>query len=204
MLPQWFIETIRPAGLGLAKTLWRLRSHGLENVPLTGGLIIAANHQTYVDPFWVGLPLKRPLRFLAWAEAFDWPLLGRMMELFGAWPLQLEGADPTAIRRSIQWLKDGGAVVIFPEGGRCLPEGKLERFKNGAVRMALEANVPILPVTIRGGHRVWPRGWRLPRFNSVEVIYHTPYTIAPREGEDPRACARRETQRLAEIIGSSL
>ncbi len=204
MLPQGFIEFIRPAGLGLAKALWRLRYKGLENVPLTGGLIIAANHQTYVDPFWIGLPLKRPLRFLAWAEAFDWPLLGKMMELFGAWPLQLEGADPTAIRRSIQWLKGGGAVVIFPEGGRCLPEGKLERFKNGAVRMALEANVPILPVTIRGGHRVWPRGWRLPRFNRVDVIYHTPYTIIPQEGEEPRACARRETQRLAEIIGSEL
>ncbi len=204
MLPQGFIEFIRPAGLGLAKALWRLRYKGLENVPLTGGLIIAANHQTYVDPFWIGLPLKRPLRFLAWAEAFDWPLLGKMMELFGAWPLQLEGADPTAIRRSIQWLKGGGAVVIFPEGGRCLPEGKLERFKNGAVRMALEANVPILPVTIRGGHRVWPRGWRLPRFNRVDVIYHTPYTITPQEGEEPRACARRETQRLAEIIGEAL
>jgi 1-acyl-sn-glycerol-3-phosphate acyltransferase len=204
MLPQWAIDFIRPAGIGMAKALWRVRYEGLENVPLQGGLVIAANHQTYVDPFWVGLPIRRPMRFLAWDEAFDWPLLGKLMEWFGAWPLQLEGSDPTAIRRSLQWLRGGGAVVIFPEGGRCLPTGRLERFKNGAVRMALEASVPVLPVTIRGGHRVWPRGWRLPRFNRVEVVYHKPYAITPQEGEETRAAARRETQRLAEIIGSAL
>lgn len=203
-MPQWLIEVIRPIGLGLTRILWRTRYRGLENVPLRGGLIIAANHQTYVDPFWVGLPIKRPMRFLAWDEAFDWPVIGRLMQLFGAWPLQIEKSDPTAIRRSLQWLKGGGAVVIFPEGARCEPSGELERFKNGAVRLAMEANVPILPVTIRGGHRVWPRGWRLPRFNSVEVIYHPTYTITPEPGEESRACARRETHRLAEIIASAM
>lgn len=203
-MPQWFIEVIRPVGLGVSKLLWRTRYSGMQNIPLTGGLVIAANHQTYVDPFWVGLPIRRPLRFLAWDEAFDWPVVGKLMQLFGAWPLQIEGSDPTAIRRSLQWLKDGGAVVIFPEGARCAPSGGLERFKNGAARMAIEANVPILPVTIRGGHRVWPKGWRLPRFNSVEVVYHPLHIITPQEGEEPRACARRTTNQLAEIIGSAL
>jgi 1-acyl-sn-glycerol-3-phosphate acyltransferase len=203
-MPQWIIEAIRPLGLGLSKVLWRTRYTGLERVPLKGGLVIAANHQTYIDPFWVGLPIKRPMRFLAWDEAFDWPVVGKLMQLFGAWPIQIEGSDPTAIRRSLQWLKDGGAVVIFPEGARCKPTGELERFKNGAVRLALEANVPILPVTIRGGQRVWPKGWRLPRFNSVEVIYHPLRIITPQAGEEPRACARRETHQLAEIIGSAI
>lgn len=203
-MPQWIIEAIRPLGLGLSKVLWRTSYKGLEHVPLKGGLVIAANHQTYIDPFWVGLPIKRPLRFLAWDEAFDWPVVGKLMQLFGAWPLQIEGSDPTAIRRSLQWLKDGGAVVIFPEGARCKPSGELERFKNGAVRLALEANVPILPVTIRGGHRVWPKGSRLPRFNSVEVTYHPLRTITPQQGEEARACARRETNRLAEIISSAM
>lgn len=203
-MPQWIINTIRPLGLGLSKVLWRTRYRGLENVPRAGGLIIAANHQTYIDPFWIGLPIWRPLRFLAWDEAFDWPVIGKLMQLFGAWPIQIEGSDPTAIRRSLQWLKDGGAVVIFPEGARCKPSGELDRFKNGAVRLALEANVPILPVTIRGGHRVWPKGQQLPRFSSVEVIYHTLRTIKPQEGEEARACARRETKRLAEIISSEL
>jgi 1-acyl-sn-glycerol-3-phosphate acyltransferase len=203
-MPQWIIETIRPLGMAVSKVLWRVRYSGVENVPLKGGVIIAANHQTYVDPFWVGLPIKRPMRFLAWDEAFDWPVIGKLMLLFGAWPLQIEGSDPTAIRRSLQWLREGGAVVIFPEGARCEPAGELERFKNGAARLALEANVPILPVTIRGGHRVWPKGRRLPRLASVEVIYHPLRRIAPQEGEEARACARRETNRLAEIIASAL
>ena len=203
-MPQWMIEVIRPAGLWLSKLLWRTRYKGMEHVPLKGGLIIAANHQTYIDPFWIGLPIKRALRFLAWDEAFDWPVVGKLMQLFGAWPIQIEGSDPTAIRRSLQWLKDGGAVVIFPEGARCKPSGELERFKNGAVRLALEANVPILPVTIRGGHRVWPKGWRLPHLGSVEIIYHPLRTITPQPGEEPRACARRETHQLAEIIGSAM
>ena len=203
-MPQWLIDVIRPVGLGVSKILWRTSYRGMENVPLTGGLIIAANHQTYIDPFWVGLPIKRALRFLAWDEAFDWPVVGKLMQLFGAWPIQVEGSDPTAIRRSLQWLKDGGAVVIFPEGARCEPSGELERFKNGAVRLALETNVPILPVTSRGGHRVWPTGWRLPRFASVEVIYHPLHYITPLPGEESRACARRETKHLAEIIASEM
>src|SRR2546423_15239621 len=135
-MPQWFIETIRPLGLGLSKLLWRTRYRGMEHVPLKGGLIIAANHQTYIDPFWVGSPVKRPVRFLAWDEAFGWPVVGKALGWLGAWPLQVEKSDPSAIKRSLRWLRDGGAVVMFPEGGRGNPDGSLGRFKPGAVRMA--------------------------------------------------------------------
>lgn len=204
MLPQWALETLRPAVRVFCRALWRVRFEGLENIPQDGGLIIAANHQTYVDPFWVSLPLKRPVRYLAWDEAFNWPIVGTVIGLLGAWPLQIEGSDPAPIRRSLQWLREGGAVVIFPEGGRGKPDGSLIRFKNGAVRMALEARVPILPATIRGGHQVWPSTKTMPRPGRVEIIYHETIQITPQPGEDTRACARRETERLAEIIGSAL
>lgn len=205
VLPAWALELIRPAVGVLSRLLWRIRYHGLENIPPPGsGLIVAANHQTYLDPFWVGYPIKRSIRFLAWDKSFDWPVVGKLMGLLGAWPLQVEGSDPTAIRRSLQWLRDGGAVVIFPEGGRGMTDGSMIKFKNGAVRMALEANVPILPVTIRGAHRVWPKGYRFPRMASVEVIYHPLYTVAQQRGEDTRICARRESERLAAIINSAL
>jgi 1-acyl-sn-glycerol-3-phosphate acyltransferase len=127
-----------------------------------------------------------------------------LMRLFGAWPLQLEGSDPAPIRRSLQWIREGGAVVIFPEGGRGEPDGSTRRFKLGAVRMALETGVPILPVTIRGGNRIWPSTFRFPRLGRVEVIYHPEIKLEQREGEDVRECARRETERLSQIIKSAL
>ena len=204
MLPQWALEVLRPIVGGVSRVFWKIEFAGEENIPAQGGVIIAANHQTYIDPFWLSLKIKRPTRYLAWSAAFGWPVVGKCLTWFGAWPLALEGSDPSAIRRSLQWLREGGAVVIFPEGGRSTASGALERFKAGAVRLALEANVPILPVTIKGGNRVWPRGWRIPRCRKVEVIYHPlQHPQLPAE-EETRAFARRESERLAKLIASAL
>jgi len=166
------LEICRPIVYVICKLLWRVQWVNTEHIPENGGLIIASNHQTYIDPFWISYPVKRPVRYLAWDAAFNWPVVGYFLRLFGAWPLQLEGSDPAPIRRSLQWVREGGAVVIFPEGGRGNSEGSMRKFKPGAVRMALEAGVPILPVTIRGGHRVWPAGFRCARFAAIQVIYH--------------------------------
>ena len=204
MLPQWALEIFRSMIAIGSRALWKIEFKGLENVPRNGGLIIASNHQTYIDPFWLSLPIKRPTRYLAWSAAFSWPIVGRCLTWFGAWPLALEGSDPAAIRRSLQWLRDGGAVVIFPEGARSNATGSMERFKAGAVRLALEANVPILPVTIRGGNQIWPRGWKFPHLGKVVITYHPLYRAAPAVNEETRACARRETERLAQVIGSAL
>jgi len=204
MLPQWSLELIRPVVHAASRLLWQIEFRGVENVPAHGGVIIASNHQTYLDPFWLSLLVKRPTRYLAWSDAFRWPVVGRCLVWLGAWPLALEGSDPAAIRRSLQWLRDGGAVVIFPEGARSSATGSLERFKAGAVRLALEAEVPILPVTIKGGNRVWPKGWRFPRLGKVVVTYHPPYYVEQCANEETRACARRESERLAQVIASAL
>jgi 1-acyl-sn-glycerol-3-phosphate acyltransferase len=188
----------------VSRFCWKIKHHGTANIPTEGGLIVASNHQTYFDPFWLSIPIGRPVRYLAWNEAFDWPLVGKVITLLGAWPLQVEGSDPTAIRRSLQWLRDGGVLVIFPEGARGTSEGSLMRFKAGAVRLAMEANVPILPVTIRGANRVWPRNQKLPRLGQVEIIYHAPRRIEPLPGEETRTCARRETEILARTIEAPL
>ena len=202
-LPQWLIDLMRPLiGVG-SRAVWGLELKGVENIPFAGGLIIAANHQSYGDPFWVAQPVKRPIRFLAWSEAFSWPVVGTAITLLGSWPLHVEG-NPAAIRRSLTWLREGGIIMIFPEGGRGLPDGSMVRMKGGAVRMALEAGVPILPVTIRGGNRVWPANKLFPRPGKVEIIYHPVFQVEQLPGEEPRACARRETDRLAAIIRSGL
>ena len=204
IFPQWALELMRPVVGVVSRVFWKIEFCGLENVPENGGLIIASNHQTYIDPFWLSLPIKRPIRYLAWSAAFKWPVVGKALTLFGAWPLALEGSDPAAIRRSLQWLKEGGAVVIFPEGGRSTSTGSLERFKAGAVRLALEAKVPILPVTIKGGNRVWPRGWKFPHTGKVVVTYHPLYRAVPGPEDETRAYARRESEKLQRVIQSAL
>jgi 1-acyl-sn-glycerol-3-phosphate acyltransferase len=204
ILPQWAFNAIR-AGFGpVSRLLWGLKLRGAENVPKAGGVIIAANHQTYLDPFWIALKVPRPQRYLAWNEAFSWPVVGPVMSALGAWPLSLETVDPAPLRRAFKWLRKDGALVIFPEGGRCLSDGALMRFKSGAVRLALDARVPILPVTIRGAHRVWPRDYKYPRLKEIELTYHPLMFPQPRPDEDARACALRETKRLEQIIASAL
>src|SRR6185369_1458530 len=117
-LPQWALEIVRPIVGLMSRVIWKIEFSGIENVPSEGGLIIAANHQTYIDPFWLSLPIKRPTRYLAWSAAFRWPVIGKCLVWLGAWPIALEGSDPAAIRKSLQWLRNGGVVVIFPEGAR--------------------------------------------------------------------------------------
>jgi 1-acyl-sn-glycerol-3-phosphate acyltransferase len=204
VLPPWAIRLLRAALRLIFRLLWRMRYVGVENVPASGGVIIAANHQTYLDPFWLGGPVPLYARFLAWDKVFDWPVAGKIMRVLGAWPLQVQKGDRRAIRRSLQWLRGGGALVIFPEGGRSFSDGTMQEFKVGAARLALEANVPILPITIRGGHRVWPRDWRYPRLGRVEIIYHPLHHLTPLPGEDTRQAARRETDKLYEIIRAAL
>ena len=204
VLPQWAINSMRPVFRLIGRTFWDLKLRGIENIPTNGGLIIASNHQSYLDPFAISVPIKRAIRFLAWNEALEWPFVGKVIRALGAWPLQIEGSDPAAIRRSHQWLREGGAVMIFPEGGRGHADGSMARFKAGAVRIALEARVPILPVTIRGANRVWPRGETIPRLGKIEIIYHPPFQPQQQPEEDARACARRESEQLAAIIRSAL
>lgn len=204
-LPLWAIRFIGNTLWVCSRVLWRISYRGLENLPTDPrGFVVAANHQTYLDPIWLGVPIRRKTRYLAWDEAFTWPVIGKVLSLVGAWPLQIERANPTALRRSVRWLRDGGALVIFPEGGRCYSDGKMSRFKGGAFRIAIEAEVPIVPATIRGAERVWPRDWKFPRFHRVEIVFHPPSEIVCEPGEEPRACARRVSENFFEIVGSAL
>lgn len=111
---------------------------------------------------------------MAWDRAFEWTFVGWFIRSLGAFPVSLEkGGSLSAMKDALATFKAGGALVIFPEGAREFADGKLLEFKHGAARIAIQAGVPILPVTIRGGNRVWPQKQRYPRFfRRVEVIYH--------------------------------
>jgi 1-acyl-sn-glycerol-3-phosphate acyltransferase len=161
--------------MAICKTLWFVKLRGKDNIPNDdGGIVVVSNHPTYLDPVWISIPFRKNLRFMAWDHAFGWPVIGRLIYYLGAFPVKLNsGVTKTAIVESLRSLRGGAALVIFPEGEREFADGRMLEFKTGAVHIALNAGVPILPVSISGGSAVWPQGRRFPRlFRKVTVTYH--------------------------------
>ena len=168
------VDFVRLTALVISKIFWRIEYIGKENIPRNSkrGLLVAANHQTYFDPFWISIPVKRKLRFMAWDEAFDWFLVGRLIRYLGAFPVNLERGSLSSYRQAIKVLRGGANLFIFPEGSREFSVGKLLPFKLGAVKIAVQANVPILPVTVRGANRIWSRDMKYPHLGKVKIIFH--------------------------------
>lgn len=160
----------------ISKTFWFIRFHGTENIPpaSNGSVLIASNHQTYIDPVWICIPMQRKFRFMAYDKAFDWRFVGRLITYLGSFPVKHPvDTSKLFLKESMRSLRDGATLVVFPEGAREFADGEMFEFKSGAMRIAMKAGVPVLPVTIRGGNRIWPQGQKYPTlFRRVEIIYH--------------------------------
>jgi 1-acyl-sn-glycerol-3-phosphate acyltransferase len=199
--PQLVMDLLRLIGWVISKLCWFITYHGRDHIPdkRSGGFLIAANHQTYLDPVWICLPMRRRLRFMASDKAFEWRLIGPLIKYLGSFPVSAEvGGTLKAMKYALRALRDGAALTVFPEGGRQLADGQMLPFKTGAVRIAQQADVPILPVTITGGNRVWPRDQRYPRlFRRVEITYHPLVGLDQKTGNDG---LEELTARLKETI----
>jgi len=198
-----FNFTRRLIGL-LSRLYFRIEFEGADRVPKEGAMILAPNHVSYCDPFWVSVPLDRPLRYMTWEKMTQLPLLGRMIMAYGAFPVKIEKGDRAALRHALEHLKCGGGLVIFPEGGRT-HTGRLMPFKAGVIRLALEADAPIVPVTIIGGYRAFSPHHIFPRPFKVRIIYHDPIRLTlPRDEAHMKEYMRAKTEYLQSIVASAL
>ena len=128
--------------------LWRLRAIGRENVPMNGPLIIACNHISNLDPPLLGSMCPRQIHYMAKKELFEMPILGPLITAVGAYPVDREGSAAAAIRRSVEVLRAGGCIGIFPEGGRNVAGDK--EVKTGVALLASLAKAPVVPACIIG------------------------------------------------------
>jgi 1-acyl-sn-glycerol-3-phosphate acyltransferase len=201
---QIVIEAIRLVGWTISRLLWRIEFRGVENIPqdLPGGLVVMANHQTYLDPMWICLKINRKYRFMAWDAVFDWFFVGKAIRYLGAFPVNMEGGSIKAMKEALRALRDGATLIIFPEGEREFSDGEFLEFKSGAMRIAMEAGVPILPVTISGAHKIWAQDMKLPRFTGkVKLTYHPLFYVPkPEKGTDLREHIERLTEELKKVI----
>lgn len=147
----------------------RMDVHGLENVPPTGGLIVACNHVSYVDPVALGVALPRPLAYMAKAELFRIPILGPVIAALNAYPVERGKGDLTAIRNSIRALEAGKAIGIFPEGTRNL-SGEAP-IHTGVALLASLSEAPVLPAYVRGGEGA-------KRLGKLDVAFGEPLRLA--------------------------
>ena len=195
------LDAVRPFIRLGARLYWLMRLEGVEHIPHDGPLIIAPNHVTYADPVLICIPIRLPVHFMAWDALFSVPGLAWLIRRLRAFPVQLESADPRSTREAVRLLQSGSTVMIFPEAGRS-PDGRLQRFRPGAFRLACSLKVPVLPVTILGGHDAWPPGRFLPRPGTLSIVYHP--VIFPPEESDVRAAARVLTAQVRDAIASRL
>ncbi len=160
----------------LFRVLWRARVFGLENVPPTGPLLLAANHASFVDPSLVGSSLRRPIYFMGKEELFRAPCFGWLLRQVNAFPIRRKEGDVGAFRLAQKILAAGGALIVFPEGKR-QRQGVLGPPKRGVGVLAAKSRATVIPVYLHDTHRAW----RLPR---LAVVFGRPLAVHPGESGD--------------------
>ncbi|ADI02248.1 MAG TPA: 1-acyl-sn-glycerol-3-phosphate acyltransferase [Syntrophothermus lipocalidus] len=141
--------------------LCRWRVEGIENVPASGPVIIAANHVSNWDPVAVGAALTRTVHFMAKEEMFENQVLAKFFTAIHAFPVKRGAPDRKAIRRALELLGEGQVVGMFPEGTRS-KTGELRKPQPGVAMIALKARAQIVPVACIGTRGLVPCGWRRP------------------------------------------
>jgi 1-acyl-sn-glycerol-3-phosphate acyltransferase len=173
---------LKPCVAAVLRVLFRLRVVGAEHVPRTGPLLLAANHVSVFDPPVVGAAAPRPLQFMAKAELFSVPGLGRLIRRLNAHPVLRDGADASALRHALLLLREGKALLVFPEGTRGV-EGRLGQGRPGAGMLAAHSRAPVVPVYVRGTGAVLPRGATRPRRAPITVAFGPPLHFGAERGK---------------------
>jgi 1-acyl-sn-glycerol-3-phosphate acyltransferase len=159
--------------------IYRVRAIGVENVPKKGALVLAPNHFSQMDHFFIGLYLRRQVRFMAKSQMFGPPVLTYIYKHGGVFPVRRGHHDEESIKTAFTILEQGEMLLVYAEGGRSR-SGKLKEVKPGIGRIALESGAPVVPVAIHGSEQV--RRWKRFRFPKVTVQFGEPLSFAREEG----------------------
>ncbi|MGA9772956.1 MAG: lysophospholipid acyltransferase family protein [Blastocatellia bacterium] len=201
------LALIKLIGRPLFRVLFAVEYHGIENVPESGPVILAGNHPSFLDPLLIALPIKRVIRYMAWDALFRIPLLGMLIRALGAFPVDIRrGKGEAAYREALRVLEANDALGIFPEGQRS-EGGPMGELKSGVARLALETGAAIVPITIGGASRAWPKYRLLPKPARIIVRYHAPIYLSADERaahQEDRSFQREIIERVMTSINRSL
>jgi 1-acyl-sn-glycerol-3-phosphate acyltransferase len=195
--PNWLYAFTRVVSLPCCRLLYRLKAEGLGNVPDEGPVILAPNHFSAMDHWFVGLLLRRRVRFMAKSQLFKGPLLEWYLSRMGVFPVRRGQHDDEALVTATTILAGGGLIVMYIEGGRSRSGRLGTAARPGVGRLALQTSAAVVPVAIHGSQRA--RNWKRLEFPPVTVRYGEPMRF-----ERDQSPSRERQQQIADAVLSRI
>ena len=161
----------------LTTLLFDLKVYGSRNVPPRGGVLLVSNHQSYLDPVLLGVRVRRPLSYLAKSELFGNRGFTWLIRSLGAFPVRQGSGDVGAVKQTIERLREGHALNIFPEGSRT-DNGQMLPLEKGVALVIRKAEVPVIPVAIQGAYRAWPKNRSVFHPAPIRLLYGPPMDLS--------------------------
>lgn len=183
-------------------TYFRWRVYNPERVPLTGPVILASNHASFLDPPLVGGGVKRPINYLARENLFRFPVLGWILHRWQVVPVDREGGGAKGLKMILDRLLDGGAIILFPEGTRSR-DGRLQPARSGIGLTVIKSTAPVVPVRVFGTFEAFDRHMGMPRPVRIAVKYGEPMLFADLRAE-AKVCSKQRLKQIYQEVADQI
>lgn len=183
-------------------TYFRWRVFHPERVPLTGPVILASNHLSFLDPPLVGSGLPRGINYMARKTLFRYPGIGALLRSWNAVPVDRDGGSASGLKEILDRLKRGGAIIMFPEGTRS-PNGQLQPGRSGIGLAIIKSQAPVIPVRVFGTFEAYGKGVKFPRPHRIQVKYGEPMQFAALRAE-AKSCTKDRLKAIYQQVADEL
>lgn len=183
-------------------TYFRWRVFHPERVPLTGPVILASNHLSFLDPPLVGSGVHRGINYMARKTLFRYPGIGALLHSWNAVPVDRDGGSASGLKEILDRLKRGGAIIMFPEGTRSLT-GELLPARSGIGLAIIKSTAPVVPVRVFGTFEAYGKHVKIPRPHRVQVKYGEPMDFAALRAE-AKVCSKDRLKEIYQEVADEL
>jgi 1-acyl-sn-glycerol-3-phosphate acyltransferase len=183
-------------------TYFRWRVFNPERVPTTGGVILASNHSSFLDPPLVGSGLPRAINYLARESLFRFPGIGALLRSWNSVPVDRDGGGASGLREILNRLLAGGGIILFPEGTRT-PDGNLQPARSGIGLTVIKSDVPVIPVRTFGTFEAYGRNHAFPRPYRVAVKYGRPMRFETLRAE-AKTCSKPRLKEIYQEVANEI
>jgi 1-acyl-sn-glycerol-3-phosphate acyltransferase len=183
-------------------TYFRWRVFGAEHVPLQGGVILASNHASFLDPPLVGSGLKRDINYLARESLFRYPGIGALLRSWNSVPVDRDGGGAKGLKIILNRLLDGNGIILFPEGTRT-KDGKLQPARSGIGLTVIKSTAPVVPVRVFGTFEAYGRNHKFPRPHQVTVKYGRPMNFEALRAE-AKTCDKTRLKEIYQQVADEI